>query len=337
MEDKKYKITKANRIAAFHMNEKQVEKLWAAFNEEVEEHKCEIWFDVYSVKNGKKEKIIGKGELVSYNFLKELKKSYKDIYIPVENRKELNNYIDRYIEKHLSINKAPANEHSKKIYDSAVNIMKDLFEKPVTKEAIAHAKDSAHDVIGNILDGHVILSSLLEVTSYDYYTYTHSVDVAVYSVALAKSLGMSDRAVYKIGEAAILHDIGKTKINIGIVNKQGRLTDEEFEAMKKHPEYGYDLLVEQGETDPYILLGAMQHHEKIDGTGYPYGLKGKQINPIAMIISCADIFDALTTKRSYKEALTSFEALEIMDKQMAAGLNKKMLERFIRMMGQKSI
>lgn len=337
MEDKKYRVKKAARVEAFHVSEERADELYETLQEEIKNHKVEILFDVYIVKEKKNEKILKKGDLVDLEVLNKIHNNHENIYIPSQQKSDLINYINDHISEFISKTSISSTEKSKRLYNNAINVMKDLFEKPINKETIAESKRSINKVIDGILDGNVTLSSLLEVTSYDYYTYTHSVDVAVYSVALAKYLGLDNHVIKKIGEAAILHDIGKTKIDIEILNKQGKLTQGEFEIMKNHPQYGYEILKEQGENDPYILLGALQHHEKIDGTGYPKGLTLKEINPISMIIACADIFDALTTKRSYKEPLSSFEALTIMHNQMISGLNKNILEKFIKMMGKTTI
>ena len=172
----------------------------------------------------------------------------------------------------------------------------------------------------------------MNVTSYDYYTYTHCVDVTIYSLSLGKTLRLSKAELEDLGTSAILHDIGKSKIDYDIVNKKGRLTDEEFTAMKQHPVFGYDIALENGITDERILSGIRHHHEKLDGYGYPDKLKKEDLTMFAQIIAVADIFDALTTKRSYKEAFTSFDALMLMKKEMSTQLNEQILSNFIKLL-----
>ncbi len=145
----------------------------------------------------------------------------------------------------------------------------------------------------------------------DEYTFQHSVDVAVLSMMIAKKMGMSKEEVYDIGISGLLHDIGKAKIPNEILNKPGRLTDEEFAVIKQHPAYGYEILKEKDELKQSIKLGVLQHHEKINATGYPLGMEEIQICPFAKIIAVADIYDALITERPYKKGFTQRDAVEM--------------------------
>ena len=131
--------------------------------------------------------------------------------------------------------------------------------------------------------------------------------------------------------ASILHDLGKSCVDPNIINKNGKLTKSEFEEIKQHPVYGYDLALNMGITDKRILSGIRSHHEKLDGSGYPDGLKDQQIPLFARIIAVCDVFDALTTKRSYKDAMKSFEAIKLMKEQMSNHLDMKLVNALIQM------
>ena len=134
----------------------------------------------------------------------------------------------------------------------------------------------------------------------DEYTNGHSIRVGAYSKIIAENLGMSSDEVDNIYYIALLHDIGKIAIPDSILNKPGRLTDEEFAVMKSHTTRGAAIL--KGiSTIPQIIEGAKSHHEKYDGSGYPEGIKGEDIPFVARIICCADCFDAMASKRVYKE------------------------------------
>ena len=134
----------------------------------------------------------------------------------------------------------------------------------------------------------------------DEYTNGHSIRVGYYSKLIAQNLGMSEDEVDNIYYIALLHDIGKIAIPDSILNKPGRLSDDEFKVMKSHTTRGAKIL--KGiSTIPHIIEGAKSHHEKWDGTGYPEGLKGEEIPYVARIICCADCFDAMASKRVYKE------------------------------------
>lgn len=136
----------------------------------------------------------------------------------------------------------------------------------------------------------------------DKYTHGHSRRVAEYSVKIAKYVGKSPKEIDEIYFAALLHDVGKIGIKDSIINKEGRLTDEEFAAIKTHPVIGKQILsgIQQS---PYLSIGAHYHHERYDGRGYPEGLKGEDIPDIARIIAVADAYDAMTSKRSYRDPI----------------------------------
>lgn len=145
----------------------------------------------------------------------------------------------------------------------------------------------------------------------DEYTFKHSVDVATMSMIVAKKMGLKHDDVYNIGIAGLLHDMGKSKIPLEILNKPARLTDEEFEVMKKHSIYGYQILKEKEDFSPPIALAVLQHHEKMNGRGYPMGVSGDKISPYAKILSVVDVYDALVTERPYKKGMSQRDAIEI--------------------------
>ncbi len=136
----------------------------------------------------------------------------------------------------------------------------------------------------------------------DTYSHGHSLRVAEYSEKIARQMGKSDEECYKVYYAALLHDVGKIGIDESIINKKGRLTEEEYEIIKQHPVMGNQILSSINEY-PYLSIGAHYHHERYDGKGYPDRLKGEDIPEIARIISVADAYDAMSSNRSYRDAI----------------------------------
>lgn len=145
----------------------------------------------------------------------------------------------------------------------------------------------------------------------DEYTFKHSVDVATMAMVIAKKHGLEESMIQEIGVAGLLHDVGKSKIPNEVLNKPARLTDEEFMLMKKHATFGYQILKEKNAFNDRILLGVLQHHEKINGKGYPMGVPGEKIHLYARIIAIADIYDALVTERPYKTGFSKRDAIEM--------------------------
>lgn len=133
------------------------------------------------------------------------------------------------------------------------------------------------------------------------HTYHHSINVAKYSMILGQKIGLDNTELEKLKIAGVLHDIGKLKIPEAILHKPGKFTDEEYQIIKMHPEYGVTLLREAGFEDEEIIKIIEAHHEKIDGTGYPNNLNGQQIPFLSKIISIGDSYDAMTSNRCYRE------------------------------------
>jgi putative nucleotidyltransferase with HDIG domain len=153
-------------------------------------------------------------------------------------------------------------------------------------------------------------TNLYEINEYDNYTYIHCVDTSIMAMFLAFNLNLSTNQLKDIGRAAILHDIGKLKIAETIINKKGILSLKELIEIKKHPIYGYEMLVKAGLKNEYILQAVRQHHEHIDGTGYPDCIKDDKITKFAKIISICDVFTALSANRSYRSRFNPNEAYE---------------------------
>ena len=150
---------------------------------------------------------------------------------------------------------------------------------------------------------------VLRLKSKDEYTYLHSVAVCALMVALSRQLGLDDATTAEMGTAGLLHDIGKMAVPLNVLNKPAKLTDEEFALMQTHPEKGYRLLEQTPELPPLALDVCRHHHEKMDGTGYPHRLKGNQISLAARMGAICDVYDALTSNRSYKAAWSPAESV----------------------------
>ena len=156
----------------------------------------------------------------------------------------------------------------------------------------------------------------------DTYTRGHSSRVALYSEQIARAAGMSDEECEKVYFAALLHDVGKIGVPDTIINKNGKLTDEEFGEIKKHPVYGYQIL-SSIQQSPYLSIGAHHHHERYDGRGYPDGLAGTDIPELARIIAVADAYDAMTSRRSYRDVIPQQKVRDEIVKGMGTQFDEK--------------
>ncbi len=184
-------------------------------------------------------------------------------------------------------------------------------------EAVAEANvgsiiEVASELVKDISALKRISLDLVDLRSFDDYTYHHSVNVAVYAVAVATRMGLQDDQLQEIAVAALCHDLGKSKIDPEIINKKGRLDDAEFAEIKRHPEYGYEMLYENTMISTLVRQAVICHHENENGSGYPKGRAGDEIPLYAKIIHAVDVFDALTSRRPYKDPYAPVDALEYM-------------------------
>ncbi len=176
------------------------------------------------------------------------------------------------------------------------------------------------------------LPMLLKIIPEKYTTHHHSTNVAFLAVILANAIHLSQEEIIDVGLAGLLHDIGKIRIDSIILQKPSALKNEEYETVKIHSDYGYAILADNGVTNQKILNAVRFHHERLDGSGYPKGLSTKLIPKYAQIVGMCDTFDALTTKRTFRDNYTSFEALLVMKQDMASQLNKNYINSFIGLM-----
>jgi len=175
--------------------------------------------------------------------------------------------------------------------------------------------------------------TLFKLRGFDEYTYTHSINVSILAVLLGKHLGLDRPTLLRLGLAGMYHDVGKAKIPESILNKPGKLSGGEFQAMKAHPLEGYKIMQKQVDLDPEILRAVVEHHERHDGSGYPRGLKNEDIGRFSRIISVVDVYDALTSRRVYKDAMAPAKALGMMYQWRDKDFPPNAIENFIRCVG----
>jgi HD-GYP domain-containing protein (c-di-GMP phosphodiesterase class II) len=172
--------------------------------------------------------------------------------------------------------------------------------------------DSVNSIVDEIVAGKIPSGSLAEISTTDAYTFAHSIDVCAFSVYMGLNYGYKKKALLSLGIGSILHDLGKTRVPPEILNKPDRLTEEEFEEIKNHPVFGYDMLIDDtAELDDNSLEIVLNHHERYDGSGYPNGISGDEIGDMATICALSDVYSAMTTDRVYRKAFPANEAYEL--------------------------
>lgn len=247
-------------------------------------------------------------------------------------RQALQEFYDHMEESLAEIIKNPRLEIKKKsdiMYTCASNVMKDIYNNPRSGENLARTREMSNTIIEFGLTDPASIPTLLSLSSHDYYTFTHCVNVAVFAVGMWQFMDLG--RVEELREFALgclLHDVGKSEIADAILNKPGRLTDEEFETIMTHPAKGYALM--KGRVSKVALDVILHHHERYDGTGYPERLKGDQISDNAKVAIIADVYDALTTNRPYGDAREPFDALLLMKDKMVGHFEQEKFIAFIK-------
>lgn len=199
---------------------------------------------------------------------------------------------------------------------NSVSTIKSLFENvsqgvPSSRANIQKLRKTVDEIVETIINNKDLNVNLSDLKIYDDYTYFHSVNVGVLAILIATRMKLPNHRLSEIGMAAMLHDVGKVFVNKQILNKPGKLSDEEYTEMKSHSERGFEFLRYGFPSFSQDMLRAiMEHHERIDGKGYPACKRSSQISEYARIISLVDVFDALTSDRPYRNALTPSDAIE---------------------------
>lgn len=188
--------------------------------------------------------------------------------------------------------------------------------------------DITKDVMGKINCKSDIFTYLSYLKDIKDYTYSHSLNVSLLCNMFSRWLNLSEEETEDLTVAGILHDIGKLKIDEKILNKKGKLTDEEFNEIKKHPSIGYEMIKDIDIADS-IKEAVLMHHEKINGTGYPSGLKGDEISKYAKIVSICDIYDAMVSDRFYRERICPFQVIRNFERQNFSILDTEYLLVFL--------
>lgn len=256
----------------------------------------------------------------------------------------INKKIDEDIEKQIKIQKTGLEPdkvsfeeemvESKKIHGEVRRVVEDtMMDARIGQNVDVEKLNTVVDsMIESLYRNKNTLLSLSRLKSYDAYTFHHSVNVAILALAMGRHMGYSKEDLQILGVGGLLHDLGKTMIPESILNKPGKLTEEEFDMVKNHVNYGVDIVSKTEDVHPESLKIVQDHHERYNGKGYQRGLKGEELSKFNLITGIADSYDAITTDRPYKKGKLPYEALrEIFT--LKDFFPQMYLEKFIQCMG----
>lgn len=218
------------------------------------------------------------------------------------------------------------------VYSKTSELMGVIFNSREEDIPIEPIRSCAIAIVEYIKANKKAMHSVIKIMADEYSAHHHSTNVAFLCAILSDAIGFADEEIIDVTVSGLLHDIGKIRIDPLILNKPASLDDEEYTVMKRHPEDGHAILVKNKIENLTILQGVQYHHENLDGSGYPEGLKGKKIPKSARIVGLCDVFDALTTKRTFRCNYTTFEALLLMKRELNSQFDEHYTDLFIRLL-----
>ncbi len=279
-------------------------------------------FDVYVCINGRYVHYLRSGDTITAAKIDSLEKKAPDsFFLRVEDRQP----YKAYIHQQLSSDKIHGKDKALILRESSFSLVEELFESPNVARALQESRGIIDQFVSFIDAEPEAVSYLIGLSSHDFYTYTHSLDVSIYSLGLGQSASYQGEELKELGLGALFHDIGKRHVNVDIITKTGPLDESEWAEMQRHPTYGLKILTEQkGSTN--LKACCFEHHESFLGNGYPQQLSGQEIHPMARIVAITDTYDALTTKRSYNQPMTPTNALEFMKHKLAARYDQDLMK-----------
>ena len=242
-------------------------------------------------------------------------------------------------EEGLTLHQEDHHEVAKKVFFETIGTIEEVITHIKGKQHadVRKLKRLAQKAVHLVMEDESILLGMTTIKNYDEYTFNHSVNVSIYSLAVGRRLGFSRKTLTELGITALLHDIGKAKIPKEILNKPGHFDEDEWGLMKRHPLLGVEVLLnlkQLGEVNPRIVIGIFDHHLRKDFTGYPKLFRKKEASLFGRIIQIADSYDAMTTPKNYKKApFTPEQALAVMMREREAHFDPILLKIFIGLVG----
>ncbi len=217
-------------------------------------------------------------------------------------------YIEDTTYEHIDFTELTTNETKNK----ATNLVEAQMRTVAFNDNIdiKEIKEVVNQIVDELINSKDTLIELAEIRAVDDYTFGHCVSVGILSVVIGINMNYTRSDLVRLGLGAVLHDIGKAKVPIQVLNKPGKLTNKEYDIIKRHTECGYELLKHNTDLEDEVCHIALCHHERYDGRGYPRGIESKKLHEFVRIVSVADVYDALTSDRVYREQIETRRAVE---------------------------
>lgn len=254
------------------------------------------------------------------------------LFIRGDERGQYTRYLEQHLDSLLASPEVPTPKKANLLYRVSRNVVQEAFAEPRSQTIVPRTRRLASETVDFVLKSDRAVGQLARIMSTDYYTYTHSINVCVFVVSLAHHAGVGRDDVADLALGALLHDLGKSQVPKELLTRDGPLSEAEMAVMRGHVQAGERLLGSHGGLSPTAMIAVAQHHEKLDGSGYPRGLSGDALHLFGRITAIADVFDAMTTNRSYQPAMTGFDALYRMKTDLEGKFDQDLLRKFIMML-----
>ena len=285
----------------------------------------------YSLQENKLEKIRNAEQAYSSLALS----SMKSVWIREEDFHLIKNFTENLLSNPKLAESLPTETRMETLRKSSMAVMDELFSDP-TPANISRSVKVVGSFVYTLMKEPQAYLYLAKLSSHDPYTLQHSVGTSVNCIMLAKKIGITDPdELEQIGLAGLLHDVGKVKVKKEIINKEGPLDELEWEEMRQHAQEGYEIVKDHPELTERTKLAIWQHHEDKNGTGYPAGLKSQETDIYAKIVGLCDVFNALTTDRTYSKARTPFDAFQLMREKLTHKIDDRLFKQLVMVYGGK--
>jgi HD-GYP domain-containing protein (c-di-GMP phosphodiesterase class II) len=247
------------------------------------------------------------------------------VYIHRDDRHLYQRFLREYWKDLLNDDRQPLETKTRVLSEVIRDVLSDQFANGTTESIIGSCQTFGNAAANLIGREPVSLDALVSVLQHDYCTFTHSTNVSAYAVLLGRELGFPQEDLEQIAVGGLLHDLGKLDIPEAILNKPGKLTDEEFKEIKTHPTVGLSRVADRSDLSVGQMMMVYQHHERLNGQGYPVGCTGDEIHPWAKLCAIVDVYEAITSVRPYRQPMSNEVALAVLEKGRGTEFDSEML------------
>lgn len=273
-------------------------------------------------------------ELTRQKRLELIEKGVSTLFVRETDVETYHSFVERTVGKMLTSDTTPPQKKSEILYATTSAMVRSTFQRPDSSALITTNQKLMGHQVALLASEPKMVRTMTTLFALDYSLYTHSVHVSVLGTGLLLETGHKNESqMREISMGFLLHDIGKSRVPAHILRKPGMLSVSEVKQVEKHPEYGVELMQHHEKIEPVSIDIIHNHHEKMNGSGYPRRMPGQKISLVTRICSVVDIFDALTSHRPYKPAMTGFQAMSFIIERMSHELDPELLQILASMLG----